>query len=62
MGTWGYGILDNDTAMDVKGAFEEALEGGLSFDEASYQILPTGFSRMERSRQGRGGLTRRGAC
>ncbi len=25
--------------MDVKGAFEEALEGGLSFDEASYQIL-----------------------
>ena len=39
MGTWGYGILDNDTAMDVKGAFEEALEGGLSFDEASYQIL-----------------------
>lgn len=39
MGTWGYGILDNDTAMDVKGAFEEALEGGMSFDDATYWLL-----------------------
>lgn len=39
MGTWGYEILDDDTALDIKGDFEEYLEEGLSVREATENIL-----------------------
>jgi len=39
MGTWGYGILDNDVAMDIKGDFDEAIEGGQDFDAATWAVL-----------------------
>jgi len=39
VGTWGYGILDNDTAMDVKGILESALDEGKSFDAATQEVL-----------------------
>lgn len=39
MGTWGYGIFDDDTASDIKGDFEEYIEEGLSITEATEKIL-----------------------
>ncbi|MDP4147032.1 MAG: DUF4259 domain-containing protein [Bacillota bacterium] len=39
MGTWGYGIFDDDTALDIKGDFEEYVEEGLSITDATERIL-----------------------
>lgn len=39
MGTWGYGIFDDDTASDIKGDFEEYIEEGLSITEATEKLL-----------------------
>lgn len=39
MGTWGYGIFDDDTASDIRGDFEEYIEEGLSIGEATENIL-----------------------
>lgn len=39
MGTWGYGIFDDDTASDVKDNFEEYIEDGLDINEATERIL-----------------------
>jgi Domain of unknown function (DUF4259) len=38
MGTWGAGIFDDDTAMDVRDSFEGALEQGLSASDAAARI------------------------
>ncbi len=52
MGTWGYGILDNDTAMDVKGIFEGAMEDGKSFDAATEEVLHECQDVLEDSDEG----------
>lgn len=39
MGTWGPGIFDNDTALDVQTTFENALAMGLSIDAATSRVL-----------------------
>ena len=39
MGAWGYGIFEDDVALDVRGDFEEAVNGGASIEEASAVIL-----------------------
>ncbi len=39
MGTWGYGILDNDVALDIKEDFDEAIESGQDFDTATWTVL-----------------------
>ncbi|MBK1813218.1 DUF4259 domain-containing protein [Clostridium sp. YIM B02505] len=39
MGTWGYGIFDDDTASDIKGDFDEYIKEGLSVTEATESIL-----------------------
>lgn len=35
MGTWNVGLFDNDAALDLRVAFEDALQKGLSVDEAT---------------------------
>jgi len=52
VGTWGYGILDNDTAMDVKGIFEEALDEGKGFDAATREVLTECHEMLEDSDDG----------
>jgi hypothetical protein len=39
MGTWGAGIFDDDTSLDVQAEYEEALEDGLSVKKATSLIL-----------------------
>jgi hypothetical protein len=39
MGAWGNGILQDDVAADVQIAFEDALEEGLSVEEATQRVL-----------------------
>ena len=39
MGTWDYGIFDNDTALDVRGDFEGALAEGLDVEAATERIF-----------------------
>ena len=39
MGTWGPGLWSDDTAADVRDTYREALEGGLSDDDATAKVL-----------------------
>lgn len=39
MGTWSYGIFDDDFTSDIRYAFEENLKRGLSVEEATRNIL-----------------------
>jgi hypothetical protein len=39
MGTWGVGIFDDDVALDIRDAFEDALANGLSVAVATQKIL-----------------------
>lgn len=39
MGTWSYGIFDDDFTCDIRYAFEENMKKGLSVEEASRNIL-----------------------
>ncbi len=39
MGTWGTGIFEDDTALDIKGTFEDSLADGLSVDAATQRVL-----------------------
>jgi hypothetical protein len=39
MGTWGYGIFEDDVTSDIKGDFEDYLDEGLTIDEATERIL-----------------------
>jgi hypothetical protein len=39
MGTWGPGIFNNDTALDVEKFFEEALDEGLNLHQANQRVL-----------------------
>lgn len=39
MGTWRYGIFDDDTASDIKVDFEGYLEEGQSISVATEKIL-----------------------
>jgi hypothetical protein len=50
MGHWGPGILEDDVAVDVRVAFEDALSEGLSISEATQRVLddpPAGFDDEE---------------
>lgn len=39
MGAWGAGVFEDDTALDVRGSFEAALEEGSSVEEATQRVL-----------------------
>jgi hypothetical protein len=39
MGTWGAGIFDDDVAVDARGAFEKAVQAGLSPAQAASEVL-----------------------
>jgi hypothetical protein len=39
MGTWGYGIFDDDTASDARDTFEDAIGDGLNVDKASDRVF-----------------------
>ena len=39
MGTWGTGIFEDDMALDVRNAFEDALATGATLPEATDQVL-----------------------
>jgi hypothetical protein len=39
MGNWGMGVLQDDVADDVRIAFEDAIEEGLSVEEAIQRVL-----------------------
>lgn len=39
MGTWDFGIFDDDIALDLKYQFEDALAEGLSVGDATKSIL-----------------------
>ncbi|OGS50963.1 MAG: hypothetical protein A3K65_03900 [Euryarchaeota archaeon RBG_16_68_12] len=39
MGAWGCGIFEDDVALDVRGGFEEAVNGGASVEETTRMIL-----------------------
>ena len=39
MGTWGYEIFEDDTTLDVRGVFEDALEAGASVAEATHRVF-----------------------
>ena len=39
MGSWGDGILEDDTAADVQAVFDEALDGGADAEGATRQVL-----------------------
>src|SRR5207245_3714660 len=39
MGTWGYGIFENDVAVDVRLMFEDEIDGGSSVEEATKHVL-----------------------
>lgn len=39
MGTWGYGIFDDDLAMDIRSSFGGALSSGASLEKATEQVL-----------------------
>ena len=39
MGAWGAGIFSNDTAADIRGDFREALEDGLSPEQATEKLI-----------------------
>jgi hypothetical protein len=39
MGTWGYGIFEDDITSDIKGDLEDYLDEGLTIDEATERIL-----------------------
>jgi hypothetical protein len=39
MGTWGTGLLDDDTAMDACHSLDESLSEGMSLDEALEHVF-----------------------
>lgn len=39
MGTWGPAIFDNDTALDIKGTFEDAIGEGLDVEAATRRVF-----------------------
>src|SRR5437667_12905938 len=39
MGTWGYGIFENDVAVDVRLMFEDEIDGGSGVEEATKHVL-----------------------
>ena len=39
MGTWGYGIFENDIAVDVRLMFEDEIDGGSGVEEATKHVL-----------------------
>ena len=39
MGTWGYEIFEDDTTLDVRGVFEDALAEGVSVVEATHRVI-----------------------
>jgi hypothetical protein len=39
MGAWGTGLWSDDTACDVRATYREALEDGLSNEEAADKVL-----------------------
>jgi hypothetical protein len=39
MGTWAYGIFDDDITLDLKDVFEEYIEEGLSVPETTKRTL-----------------------
>jgi Domain of unknown function (DUF4259) len=39
MGTWGFDIFDDDTTLDVRGVFEDALAAGGSVIEATHRVF-----------------------
>ena len=38
MGTWGTGTFENDTAMDVAGLWEQAIDDGMTRGEAAAYV------------------------
>ncbi len=46
MGTWAYGIFDDDITADIQDGFEEYIEDGLSVSEATERILE-GYPRFK---------------
>ena len=47
MGYWGAGLFENDTATDVQGEYEEALEAGLDAVAATKQVLDSWRPMLE---------------
>lgn len=45
MGRWGHGILDDDSAFDVKGHFDDAVTGGRNPTEAAAGLMETEVAR-----------------
>jgi hypothetical protein len=39
MGIWGTGIFDNDVALDIRDAFEDAVSEGLDSSAATQRVL-----------------------
>jgi hypothetical protein len=39
MGTWGYGIFDDDIASDIRNIFEDAIGEGLDVDSATQRVF-----------------------
>src|SRR5438034_9969669 len=39
MGTWGYGIFENDVSVDVRLTFEDAIHRGDTVEEATRHVL-----------------------
>lgn len=51
MGTWGFGIFENDVALDVQGEYEAAIEEGAKDDEATKRVLQEFSEDMEDSEE-----------
>ena len=39
MGTWGHGLYDNDTSLDVKDQFEEELHHGKTVEDITQLMI-----------------------
>lgn len=52
MRTWGYGIFDDDVAIDLKGSFEDYLGDGLSVHDATEKVLEAYKDSIEDEQEG----------
>ena len=52
MGTWGYGIFEDDIASDVRGEFEDAIAEGLDSSAATQRVFEVFSEAVEDEEEG----------
>lgn len=49
MGAWGYGVYENDGALDLKLEFDKCIENGIGVEETSDEILQNSYYGTDNS-------------